>query len=404
MEKSIAYEQQINNPEENINVENWHYAVDSYEKNEYRAALRNLFSYIDDRIVLPESEEFEIKIPHGSIILEMKVENGKFYLKAPFVKIPEDATGLAILRQATELNFTYLILSQIVKVGDELYFQYEDKLENCEPYKMYSLFEEICYGADYYDDIFISKYKASFIQKPELDYFSQEQKELAFKKFQEILTEALSFGEYLENKRYYASICDLYATSLAKLDYIFAPQGILGSDLNDILNSMYEEEDAQTVFNKTKGKLKKLLEYEREKFDNSLFYPKFFIPQKRRAELPLVQDFFKNSYENSANSIANNAFMSAGLVLYYAIYDLFYRYRVPLEIEVILEKALKSSSSKDWDVCAHNLYAAIEKIIKMEKLQKKEPNSRSTARRKTALKSSNSVVNSVVNKIMSFFK
>lgn len=404
MDKSIAYDEQINNPEENINVENWHLAVEAYEKSQYRESIRYLFLYLDDRIQIPEKEDFAIKISHGSIVLEMKVEGDYFSLQAPFIRISQDATNLAILRQTTELNFTYLVLSQVIKKDDELYFQYRDKVSNCEPYKMYSLFEEICCGADYYDDIFITKYKAEFIQKPKLNHFTTEQKEEAYTKFQNILNEALENCQYLENKRYYASSCDLLATSLLRIDYIFAPQGILGSDLNEILEMMYEEDEPQNISQKARSKIKKLLTIERKKFDSSLFYPKFFIPQKKRAELPLIQDYFKSPYETSANTISSGAKMAASLSLLFAIYDIFYKYRIPAEIDRILTEALKKSDQKKWEEVSRILYNSIETILKLERLSQKEPTSKNTDRKNTGQSNGNSVVKSVVDKIVSFFK
>ncbi len=297
-------------------------------------------------------------------------------------------------------------MSQIIKSGEEFFFEYEDFIENCEPYKLYSILEEICYGADYHDDIFIDKFKAEFVSKPELNYFSQEQKDEAYKRFKQIIEHAIEYGEYLESKRWYNSQCDLYAIAFTKIDYIIAPQGILGSELIDTLNAMYVKDNPQTIANKTKDKLSKFLGYDKNKFYDCLYFPSFLVPIKRRAELPTIQDFFKSTYESAANSITSGAYLGVGLSLLYVIYDLFYRYRIPPEIKNMLASVLKDASEKDWQTTSETLYNAINEIMKMEKLQHKEPTSRKDVSKKSQATQHNSgsVVKDVVNKIFGLFK
>ncbi|MCB1192758.1 MAG: hypothetical protein H7A23_24470 [Leptospiraceae bacterium] len=406
MEHSPAYEEQINDPGFLLSVPDWHSSVNAYDNKRYIDSIRYLLKYLNKNLEIPEEDSFSLKIIHGSVIVYIKVGDGKFSVKAPFVKMPQNGNAISLMRQVAELNFSYLVLSQVIKSGEEFFFEYEDFIENCEPYKVYAILEEICYGADYHDDIFIDKFKAEFVSKPELNYFSEEQKDKAYTKYKQIIENAIHNGEYLESKRWYNSQCDLYAIAFTQIDYIIAPQGILGSDLVDALNGMYVKDNSQIIAGKTKEKLSKLLDYDKTKFFDSLYFPSFLVPIKRRAELPTIQDFFKGTYEKAANSISNGAYLGASLSLLYVIYDLFYRYRVPPEIKNMLVNALKGVSERDWKHTCEVLYNAINEIMKMEKLEHKEPISRKDVSKKSqaAQQNSTSLVKNVVNKIFELFK
>jgi hypothetical protein len=397
MDNSFTYTPQLSNPDASVSLDNWNTCISQYEKQNYLNAFKYLLLYVNSKLDIPDGN-FSIKVPHGSVVLEINANSKNFSIKAPFIQIPESVNALPILRQILELNFSYLLLSKIIAKGNEFYFIFEDSIENCEPYKIYAVLEEICYGADHYDDFFIEKYNAQFIQKPDLQYFSDEKAERAHSIFQSVIKEAIQYCDYFDSKRYYYQSCDVLATTFTRIDYIMAPQGILKIDLNKVYNEMFEEDSTQNIATKIKTKLAKFLDYDKTKFKESMFTPNFLIPLKKRAELPLIQDELRNTHTNGAANISSGALMAACLSMTFAIYNILYRYRVPEKIEKFFNDSLARSAGLPWEKSARILYDTIDKVMRLDKISSIEPSGKSSE------SSTSSVVKSVMGKIFSIFK
>jgi hypothetical protein len=367
MDKSLTYDKSINFVRSNLSTPHWYESVKNFDNKEFKTSFFNLLRYINCTIVIPNesSEIVELSLPHGSVILNIKVDSKTYEINAPFLKVPDGPMGLGMMRQISELNFFYLILGQIVLKGNDFYLQYKDNLENCEPYKLYSILEEICVCADYYDDVFIEKFKTESVKKPALNVFTSTESELAFKKFNEIIKEGLSIIDYLESKRYYGLAWEMMQTIFLKIDFVIAPQGILSAKLSEAKGILSGKDAQQTLVANTKVKLQELQSYDKQKFNSSLFHPQFLIPIKKRAELPYIQDFMSSTHEGMTSSLGNKSYMNVGISALYLIYDLFYQNTIPNEIYNFLELSLEKSSGKDWKVGAEILYDAVNKIMNL---------------------------------------
>lgn len=365
MEKSLTYDKSINLVRNSSSTPYWYESVKNFDNKEFRAAFFNLLRYVNSTITIPNeaSETVELSLPHGSVIINLKIDSKGYEISAPFLKIPDGPNGLGMMRQIAELNFSYLVLGQIVMKGNDCFFEYKDILENSEPYKLYSLLEEICFCADYYDDVFVDKFKTEPVNKPKLDEFTTEEKELASKKFSEIIKEGLSFVEFFESKRYYSLAWEMMENTFLKIDYVIAPQGILGAKLSETKNLLFANDAQQTVVANTKVKLKELLNFDREKFNASLFHPKFLIPTRKRGELPYVQDFMRSTHEAMTSSMGNKNYTDVTVSALYLIYDLFYKNSIPTEISTFLDSALERAGGKDWKTSAEILYDSVNKIM-----------------------------------------
>ncbi|HMW04968.1 MAG TPA: hypothetical protein PK079_04755 [Leptospiraceae bacterium] len=367
MEKSLTYDKSINFVRSNSSTPYWYESVQNFDSGDYKKSFFNLLRYVNSTITIPNesSESIELKIPHGSVIVSIKLDSKKYSIEAPFLKVPEGGSGIGMMRQIAELNFSYLVLGQIVLRGNDFYIQYEDNLENCEPYKIYSLLEEICFCADYYDDVFAEKFKTEYVVQPVLEVFSQAEKDLAYQKFNSIIKEGISFIDYFEMKRFYGLACDTLETTFLKIDYVIAPQGILGSKLSETRGMLYANDSLQTVVANTKAKLQEFLSYDRAKFDSCLFHPKFLIPIKKRGELPYIQDFMRNTYETMTGDMGNKSYMNVTVSALFLIYDLFYKNAIPQEITDHLDRALEKAGGKDWKTSAEALYDSVNKIMNL---------------------------------------
>ncbi len=365
MEKSLTYDKSINLLRSSSSTPFWYESVKNFDNKDYKTSFFNLLRYVNSTIVIPNesSESVELHLPHGSIVVNIKLDSKGYEISAPFLKVPEGASGLGMMRQISELNFSYLVLGQIVLKGNDFYFEYKDALENSEPYKIYSLLEEICFCADYYDDVFIDKFKTEPVNKPALNVFTSEELELASKKFSEIIKEGLSFVEFFESKRSYSLAWEMMENTFLKIDYVIAPQGILNAKLGETKSLLFANDAQQTVVANTKVKLQELLGYDKQKFNSSLFHPKFLIPIRKRGELPYVQDFMRSTHETMTSSMGSKNYISVTVSALYLIYDLFYKNSIPNEISTFLDSALEKAGGKDWQTSAEILYGAISKIM-----------------------------------------
>jgi hypothetical protein len=365
MEKSLTYDKSINLVRNSPSTPYWYESVKNFDNKEFKNTFFNLLRYVNSSITIPSdaSETVELSLPHGSVIINLKINSKEYEISAPFLKIPDGPNGLGMMRQIAELNFSYLVLGQIIMKGNDCFFEYKDILENSEPYKLYSLLEEICFCADYYDDVFIDKFKTQPVNKPKLEEFSEAEKTFALNKFNEIIQEGLSFVDYFESKRYYSLAWEMLENTFLKIDYVLAPQGILGAKLSETKSLLFANDAQQTLVANTKAKLKELLNFDRDKFNASLFHPKFLIPIRKRGELPYVQDFMRSTYEAMTSSMGNKNYTDVVVSALYLIYDLFYKNSIPIEIANFLDTTLEKAGGKDWKTSAEILYEAVSKIM-----------------------------------------
>ncbi|HRG46757.1 MAG TPA: hypothetical protein PLX69_10455 [Leptospiraceae bacterium] len=365
MEKSLTYDKTINLVRSSSSTPFWYESVKNFDNKDFKTSFFNLLRYVNSTIVIPNesSESTELHLPHGSIIINIKIDSKSYEISAPFLKVPEGPNGIGLMRQIAELNFSYLVLGQIILKGNDFYFEYKDSLENSEPYKVYSLLEEICFCADYYDDVFIDKFKTEAVKKPDLNVFSSSELDTAFNKFNEIIKEGISIVEYFESKRYYSLAWEMMENIFLKIDYVIAPQGILGAKLSETKGLLFANDAQQTLVANTKVKLLELLNYDRQKFNSSLFHPKFLIPIRKRGELPYIQDFMASTHEAMISSLGNKNYVDITVSALYLIYDLFYKNSIPNEIASFLDSALERAGGKDWKTSAEILYDAVNKIM-----------------------------------------
>ena len=147
-----------------INVDAWDKSLDAFDKNHYHKAFKEFLNYLNPEFCKKygNSDETEFNIPHGSIVVNIKLENDMLKVTAPFLSLPEKNVT-PLLRQISGLNFNNLNLAQIVLKDNKLYFEYSCPIELANPWKIYYIFDEICITGDKYDDEFVTKFGAERI-------------------------------------------------------------------------------------------------------------------------------------------------------------------------------------------------------------------------------------------------
>lgn len=348
-----------------IQTEVWDSVVELYENGQYKESLLRLFDYVDKDLISKRGnpEKTEFNIPHGSVVVNIKLNNGQLDVKVPFLKLPEKAV-IPILRRIAEINFSPLNLATIVLEGDELLFKYSSQIDLCEPWKMYDVFREICINADNFDDEFIQKFSAIRIHEPKITEFDEQRKEEIWNNYQAMLAETKQYVEYFENKRIEGFVWDALLQLFLNIDYIIAPQGAMRTDLEEVVSFMQNNNYGfHEKVEKGKNYFKKLQDISHDQLCSNLYISDVFIPIKYSASHQRVKETFTHQYETAKKEMANSDFMGAALSIRYVfLYEFYYAY-APDDVVETMTNALEQSSGKPWNEAAGILWRAIEQIM-----------------------------------------
>jgi hypothetical protein len=348
-----------------IQTEIWDKVVDLFEENKYKESLLMLFDYVDKDILIKRAngDQTEFKIPHGSVIVNVKIEADSLKVDVPFLKLPEK-NPIPILRRIAEINFSPLTLTTIVLEGDELAFRFSTPLHLCEPWKMYYVFRELCINADNYDDEFIQKFGAVALIEPNVTNYSSEKKEEIWNNFQLLLSETKEYCDYFVSKRQDGFLWDVLLQLLLNIDYYIAPQGVLRTEIEEAVNYMQNQNYSFTEkVEKGKVQFKKLQQIPHDVFCSNLYVSDLFIPVKYSASLENVRQTFTNQYETAKKEMSNADYMGATLsIRYIFLYEFYYSF-APADVVETMTLALEQSSGKAWEEAARILWSAMEKIM-----------------------------------------
>lgn len=365
METSIKYYEPINKYSRRVNLDEWFVCYDLYKKGDYYPSFIHLLRYINPPYPIPDTPELNLKYPHGSVHVQIQANKDFYKIDVPFLKFTPNSMRVPAMRQMIEANFSSLILGQIELKEDELWIHYEDRMSNFDPYKVYDLLNEICLEADNTDDYYVDRFKLDYLEYPKVEKFTSSEMSEAKKVFKEIIEDGLRYAQYLESNRWYYTTCDMFAITYLKLRYVLFPQGIFGRDINADFLKMYENIPINNLIVATKERLTKLLSYDEKKMEESLFHPNFLMPIKPRAEVPRVQEFLVNAYNNAKEAIYNKNYPVASLGMYYHLYNLMDLYTLPIEFSNAIPKVFQRCSNQDWKYTAEQLFQLISKIMEI---------------------------------------
>lgn len=226
-----------------LNVEAFDVSVEAFENQEYLKSFYALLDYIngDFRTKYGNVQGSEFNIPHGSIVVNIKLDDEKLTITAPFVALPEKGR-IPVLRQVAGLNFNAMDLAMIFLKGDQLYFEYSCPIQLINPYKIYYILEEICRTGDKYDDEFETKFDAKRIYEPKIQPYDDATLENIYNALQLSCKECLDAVKYFESSRKYGFVWNIVQTTLLKFMYFANPQGQLLNDMQKAIREMDRED------------------------------------------------------------------------------------------------------------------------------------------------------------------
>lgn len=115
----------IASTESKIKVDYFDTSVEAFDNGEYLQSFYALLDYVNDefREKYGNAKGTEFNIPHGSIVVNIKIENDWLLIHAPFLSLPEK-NRIPLLRQVAGLNFNAMDLAQVELKKDRLAFEY----------------------------------------------------------------------------------------------------------------------------------------------------------------------------------------------------------------------------------------------------------------------------------------
>ncbi|MEO0471958.1 MAG: hypothetical protein AAF206_20190 [Bacteroidota bacterium] len=353
-----------------VDANQWEKVTQLYEAGRYHEAIVGILRYVDPQLPSRTGDE-ELRhfvIPHGSIVVELSIEAESVSVRAPFLGI-RDANQIALLRQVAQINFTPLNLANIMLEGEKLVFSYSSPLDACEPYKMYELFREICYYADYYDDEFIKKFNASRLREPVIHPFPDAQKQRIWDQIQAYLQEAFRYIEHFETKRQFGYAWQIISISLMRIEYFCSPQGLVRSEIEQAME--VQDANGQLTDKIARGKefLRKLEQYEAAEFQADLYKTQTFIPYKFRSTIENIRSNFQDAYQSAKQDRDSNDHLSAALSMMQIFLKLFFYNNVNDEIAAPITNALEAASNQAWGKASDELWQAMHHIM-TEELQR----------------------------------
>ena len=229
----------ITSTESKINIDAFDESLEAFENGDYLKAFHTLLDYVnpDLREKYGNSAGTEFNVPHGSIVVSIKIEDGQVNVMAPFLALP-DKGRIPLLRQVAGLNFNDMDLAQIELRDEKLFFKYSCPLALAQPYKMYYVLEEICRTGDKYDDEFETKFGAVRIYEPKVTPFDAKTLDNVYEVIQLSCRECMDAVKGFEADRKYGFAWNVLDTTLLKILYYAHPQGQLLNDLNKAVREM----------------------------------------------------------------------------------------------------------------------------------------------------------------------
>lgn len=355
----------------------WDQVLKLYEEQSYKEAILGILQYVDEGLIsrTGNADQTRFEIPHGSAVVHVEIGTEALHVEAPFLRI-DQANKIPLLRQVAQINFTPLNLAKIILRDEKLAFHYTCPLALCEPYKMYELFREICFYADHYDDEFIQKFGAQWLQEPVIHPFREAEKKQAWKRVQSYVEEAFTYIEYFENKRSFAHAWDIVALTLWKIEYYCEPQGIFRNELQKAIENQQENASLIDKVNRGKDYLRKLQQSDQQAFEADLYRTERFIPIKFRSTPENIRTNFEESYQRAKAERDGNDHLGATLTLSSIFLKLFYYNHVEESIANPIEKALQEASGRSWAEASDLLWKAMNNFMRPEPQENPRPKRR----------------------------
>lgn len=328
-----------------FNYDSWNKALKLNEEKNYVESFWEIMKYADSKVKRFETSDRVLKIPHGSIFLDIDFSGENIFIKSDFLDVSE-ANKVPLFRRITELAFSALNLTKIFLEDEKLYFTFSCPLELYDPYKIFDVLAEICYFADKYDEEFCQSFWAKQLVSPEIIEISIDKKEIIFSNFRKIIESNFEIIKDLEDRRRNNYAWDVISTTYKMIDYSCSPKWTLALKISEKVNELYNrDETLETIIFRWKEFLKELLEMSKEEFFDSIYEVKEFIPNRKVATTDLVLEYLKPGEQDAYKDLQMWDFESAYLIYMHILYNSMYYHIMPSKTQNEIVKIIKNNSN-----------------------------------------------------------
>ncbi len=294
-------------------LQHWEDANDAFDKKEYKKSLFELINYINPNLLKKEDLDKDISIVQGqgSVNVHINIADDKCDIKVPFLKITDKTNRVALLRKISEVNFNDLMLSQIRLKDDILQFEFSEALELCHPHKLLGVIREVAIYADDYDDEFVKRYGADFLQKAKAKELSADEKKKINEYLDQILEDYQKYSKAFKKKRLDDFQWDIILVSILKLGIMPYINGTFRTDLREYIYNMLDLDiDFSYRLDKGVNFMNKLINTDREELMADMYYSTQMVSLKRRCNFQILKDAIRThdniiqQYDNKKEHIA----------------------------------------------------------------------------------------------------
>ncbi len=350
--------------ESKVASERWGESIEAYGKGRFVEALHRLLDFLNPefRTRYGNAAGDEFHIPHGSIVVDIRIAEERLEIGADFLSLPEKGR-VAMLRQVADLSLNKLMLPSFRLRGDKLRMEYACPLSQTHPHKIYHILSNICQVGDRYDDEFCTKFGAQRCYSPRTTPYPAAELRRIVGAIRSTCRDCLEAVKEYEANRQYGYAWNVIDTAFYQIAYFAQPQGQLLNDLDRAVDEMDRELPVAELTAKGRAFLERLAAASDEELAADLYYVAMLVSPKRRSSLANVQENMKEVYEEAGQAIDTGNWERAAVRLLYKFYEMYFYNDVQDDLNAVVAAALAKADGQPLEKAARTLYGAMERIM-----------------------------------------
>lgn len=354
----------VNSTQSSVSVGAYEKSVNLYNQGEYLQAFYSLLDYLNSsfRTKYGNADGTEFHIPHGSILVHIRIQDETIYIKADFLMLPEKGY-VAMLRQVADLNLNKLLLPRFIKQDNSLKMEYTCPLSQNHPHKMYFVLQNICHVGDKYDDEFCTKFGAKRCYEPQVTPYPQVEVDRIYEGIQQLGRETLDVIKEYDSERRYGYSWNVLDTTFYQISYFARPQGQLLNDLDKAVSDMDSNLPAEETVAKGKAFLEKLMAMPKEVLAEELYFVDTLVSTKQRSSLNNIQSTMSDVYKEATEAIQTGNYERSTVRLLYIFYETYFYVDLQDDVNALISQALQKASRQPLDKASGTLYKAMYQIM-----------------------------------------
>ncbi len=273
-------------------------AVEAFENHDYLKSLQLLVDALDGDFAerYGNADGTSFSIPHGSIVVHIRITADALHITADFLKLPQKGR-VAMLRCIAEMNINNLMLARFVKKGDFLQMEYSCPITDTHPHKIYAVIHNICAVGDHYDDELCTRFNAERCYTPRITPYTPEEVDAVYAGLHTVGEQALNAAAEYCSKRNYIYAWSVVAGAIQQFRFFANPQGQLINEIEKAVEAMNDERPLEELVSRGTTFLRKLLDMPKDYLAKDLYSVEMMVSLKAHSPLQSVQEDFEMLHE-----------------------------------------------------------------------------------------------------------